>query len=52
MTTATRLLSDTDKPLAQLADATGYGSAFAFAKAFRREYDMTPGNYRATARLT
>jgi AraC-like DNA-binding protein len=50
MTTATRLLRDTDKPLTQLAEATGYGSAFAFAKAFRREYDMTPGTYRATAR--
>ncbi|WP_028925622.1 AraC family transcriptional regulator [Pseudonocardia acaciae] len=52
MTTAARLLRDTDKPLAQLADAAGYGSAFAFAKAFRREYHMTPGHYRADARLT
>jgi AraC-like DNA-binding protein len=49
MTTATRLLRDTDRPLAQLAAATGYGSAYAFAKAFRREYDMTPGAYRSGA---
>jgi AraC-like DNA-binding protein len=50
MTTAARLLRDSDKPLAQLAHAAGYGSAFAFAKAFRREYGTTPGNFRATAR--
>ncbi|WP_329055814.1 AraC family transcriptional regulator [Amycolatopsis sp. NBC_01488] len=49
MTTAARLLRDTDKPLAQVASAVGYGSAFAFAKAFRREYATTPGGYRATA---
>jgi AraC-like DNA-binding protein len=49
MTAATRLLRDTDKPLGQVADAVGYGSAFAFAKAFRREYAMTPGEYRHRA---
>jgi AraC-like DNA-binding protein len=49
MTTAARLLRDTDKTLAQVASAVGYGSAFAFAKAFRREYAATPGNYRTTA---
>lgn len=47
LTTATHLLRDTDKPLAQVAAAVGYGSAFAFAKAFRREYATTPGAYRA-----
>lgn len=49
MTTAARLLRDTDKPLAQVATAVGYGSAFAFAKAFRREYATTPGGYRGGA---
>jgi AraC-like DNA-binding protein len=49
MTTAARLLRDTDKPLAQVASAVGYGSAFAFAKAFRREYATTPGGYRGGA---
>ncbi|MFI5615752.1 AraC family transcriptional regulator [Amycolatopsis sp. NPDC051903] len=46
MTLATRLLRDTDKPLGQVASAIGYGSAFAFAKAFRREFATTPGEYR------
>jgi transcriptional regulator GlxA family with amidase domain len=50
MTIATRLLRDTDKPLGQVATAIGYGSAFAFAKAFRREYATTPGNYRTATR--
>ena len=49
MTTAARLLRDTDKTLAQVASAVGYGSAFAFAKAFRREYATTPGNFRSAA---
>lgn len=46
LTTAARLLRETDRPLAQVAAAVGYGSAFAFAKAFRREYATTPGGYR------
>ncbi len=49
MTTAARLLRDTDKPLAQVASAVGYGSPFAFAFAFRREYATTPGGYRGAA---
>jgi AraC-like DNA-binding protein len=49
MTIAARLLRDTDKTLAQVASVVGYGSAFAFAKAFRREYAATPGGYRAVA---
>ncbi|MEV4757614.1 AraC family transcriptional regulator [Micromonospora sp. NPDC049559] len=51
MTTAARLLRDTDKTLGQVAVAVGYGSAFAFAKAFRREYATTPGTYRGTSRI-
>jgi AraC-like DNA-binding protein len=47
MTIAARLLRDTDKTLAQVGSVVGYGSAFAFAKAFRREYAATPGGYRA-----
>jgi AraC-like DNA-binding protein len=50
MTTATRLLRDTDKTLEQVAATIGYGSAFAFAKAFRREYATTPGDYRNATR--
>ena len=47
MTTAAQLLRESDRPVAQVAAAVGYGSAFAFAKAFRREYATTPGGYRA-----
>jgi transcriptional regulator GlxA family with amidase domain len=50
MTTAARLLRETDVTLDQLAVAIGYGSAFAFAKAFRREYATTPGDYRRASR--
>jgi AraC-like DNA-binding protein len=46
MTTAAQLLRGTDQTLAQVASAVGYGSPFAFAKAFRREYATTPGAYR------
>jgi AraC-like DNA-binding protein len=49
MTTAAQLLRGTDKTLAQIASAVGYGSAFAFAKAFRREHATTPGGYRTGA---
>ncbi|VVJ21935.1 Transcriptional regulator [Amycolatopsis camponoti] len=47
MTTAAQLLRTTDHTLARVADAVGYGSPFAFAKAFAREYATTPGSYRA-----
>lgn len=49
LTTAAQLLRTTDRTLAQIAAAIGYGSAFAFAKAFQREYATTPGGYRAAA---
>ncbi|MFH8367467.1 AraC family transcriptional regulator [Streptomyces sp. NPDC018031] len=46
MTAAGRLLRETDTPLRSLAARCGYGSEFAFAKAFKREYGMAPGGYR------
>ncbi|MFI0975393.1 AraC family transcriptional regulator [Streptomyces sp. NPDC021093] len=46
MTTAGRLLRDTDAPLHTVAERTGYTSEFAFAKAFKREYGTPPGQYR------
>ena len=49
MTTARRLLRETQLPLAAVAQRTGYGSEFAFAKAFKRESGITPGSYRLTA---
>jgi AraC-like DNA-binding protein len=49
MTTAARLLRESDAPLAAVAARTGYGSEFAFAKAFKREYGQAPGGYRRAA---
>ncbi len=46
MTTARRLLRETELPLSAIAERTGYGSEFAFAKAFKRECGRAPGNYR------
>jgi AraC-like DNA-binding protein len=52
MTKAARLLRDTDSSLAGVAEAVGYGSAYTFAKAFRREYDTAPGHFRQTLART
>ncbi|MEU0543718.1 AraC family transcriptional regulator [Nocardia sp. NPDC005978] len=46
MLTAARLLRETDTPLAGIARKVGYQSEFAFAKAFKREYSLAPGQYR------
>ncbi|KAB8167684.1 helix-turn-helix domain-containing protein [Streptomyces sp. 3MP-14] len=46
MTVAGRLLDSTDAPLRVVAQRSGYSSEFAFAKAFRRELGMSPGQYR------
>ncbi|WP_067710022.1 AraC family transcriptional regulator [Nocardia yamanashiensis] len=46
MLTAARLLRDTDTPLSGVARKVGYQSEFAFAKAFKREYGLAPGQYR------
>lgn len=46
MTTAARLLRDTDAPLARIAGQVGYTSEFAFAAAFKRAHGTAPGRYR------
>ncbi|MEU4829457.1 AraC family transcriptional regulator [Streptosporangium sp. NPDC023615] len=46
MTVAARLLRETDAVLGQVAGRVGYGSEFAFAAAFKREYGIAPGAYR------
>ncbi|MDH6124145.1 AraC family transcriptional regulator [Kitasatospora sp. GP82] len=46
MTTAGRLLRADDAPLRVVSRQTGYTSEFAFAKAFKREYGLSPGQYR------
>ncbi|MEU3462843.1 AraC family transcriptional regulator [Streptomyces sp. NPDC006733] len=50
MTTAAKLLRESDVPLTTVAARTGYGSEFAFAKAFKREYGLAPGGYRRQAK--
>jgi AraC-like DNA-binding protein len=50
MTTAARLLRDTDAPLLAIARQVGYSSAYAFGKAFSREYGTPPGQYRHRTR--
>jgi AraC-like DNA-binding protein len=49
MTTAARLLRDSDAPLSDIAATVGYTSEFAFANAFKREYGTAPGRYRRSA---
>ena len=52
MLLAARLLRDTADPLAAVAHAVGYGSEFAFAKAFKRHHGIAPGAYRRQAVAT
>jgi AraC-like DNA-binding protein len=46
MTLAARMLHDSDAPLSTVAKQVGYGSEFAFAAAFKRQYGTAPGKYR------
>ncbi|MEV0442417.1 AraC family transcriptional regulator [Streptomyces spectabilis] len=50
MTTAAQLLRESQVPLTTVAARTGYGSEYAFAKAFKREYGQAPGGYRRRSR--
>ncbi|MFI7361028.1 AraC family transcriptional regulator [Streptomyces sp. NPDC050149] len=52
LTTAARLLSESDAPLSEVAHRIGYTSEFAFANAFKREYGTPPGQYRRQAKPT
>ncbi|MGW0771600.1 AraC family transcriptional regulator [Streptomyces sp. NPDC002676] len=49
MTTAGRLLRHDDLSLREISQRIGYASEFAFAKAFKREYGVAPGQYRRRA---
>jgi AraC-like DNA-binding protein len=49
LATAARLLRESDAPLGEISARVGYGSEFAFANAFKREYGMAPGRYRRNA---
>lgn len=46
LTTAARLLRETDSSLHSVARRVGYASEFAFANAFKREFGTAPGAYR------
>ncbi|MEV0644288.1 AraC family transcriptional regulator [Phytomonospora sp. NPDC050363] len=46
MTTAARLLRESDAPLSAVAARVGYRSEFAFATAFKREFGVAPGRHR------
>ncbi len=50
MTIAARILRDSDAPLSTVAHQVGYGSEFAFAAAFKRQYRTAPGKYRRQSR--
>lgn len=50
MTGAARLLCDTDLLLRVVAEKSGYTSEYAFAKAFKREFGVAPGRFRAQGR--
>ncbi|GAA4235662.1 AraC-like DNA-binding protein [Streptosporangium album] len=50
MTTAARLLRESDASLGEVAARIGYTSEFAFANAFKREYGTAPGKYRRQSR--
>lgn len=50
LNTAARLLLRSDAPLAHVARQVGYTSEFAFAAAFRREFDVAPGRFRRERR--
>lgn len=51
MTTAARMLRESDAPLRTVAAHCGYASEYAFGKAFKRVYEMSPGRYRSQGAL-
>lgn len=48
--TATRLLIDTDLPMAQIAERSGFGDAEQFSVSFRKQSGMSPSAFRRSAR--
>lgn len=46
MHVARRHLMDTERSLVEIAEATGYQSESAFARAFKRQFGVSPGNLR------
>jgi transcriptional regulator GlxA family with amidase domain len=50
MCLATKLLSETELSLDEIASRVGYETASAFSKAFRRSHASAPGRFRSLAR--
>jgi AraC-like DNA-binding protein len=48
---AARRLRDTDEPIAAVAQRVGYGSEYAFSRAFTRYHGQPPGRYRRQSRM-
>lgn len=49
MQVARRELVDTDHPLIEIAEQVGYGSEASFNRAFKRQFNVTPGEMRRAA---
>ncbi|MGV9245358.1 AraC family transcriptional regulator [Streptomyces sp. NPDC003710] len=47
LTLAATLLRETAEPLATIAHRVGYGTPYALSHAFKRQFETTPGRYRA-----
>jgi transcriptional regulator GlxA family with amidase domain len=52
MTIAARVLQTSEASMRAIADRVGYGSEYAFSKAFKRELGLAPANYRRRQRAT
>lgn len=50
MQLARRELIETDRPLIEIAEGAGYQSESAFARAFKRQFDVAPGSLRRRSR--
>jgi AraC-like DNA-binding protein len=50
MCIATKLLAETELSLDEIAARVGYETAAAFSKAFRRSYELAPGQFRSRTR--
>jgi transcriptional regulator GlxA family with amidase domain len=50
MDQAAHLLSDTGFSVSRISRSVGYADPFAFSKAFRRSYGLSPGKYRKLQR--
>ena len=52
MTYASKLLSETDLPIIEISGRVGYENQSKFAAAFRREYGVTPLEYRRKQKIS